>query len=280
MTTPVPVPQDRLVTILFGEQARLGWSITVAGKAAGYSQGTWSKVLNGTMCPSSEAVERFLAEAETPQDLRKEAMDLMQELDTQREQQVGRPKVAPYGSRAWRLLTVKVRKARSLSVLASMNMPVMLQCDEYWNVRISAMSEVERRVWEQHRQCDQRNLNDLARQFVFVLSESTLRHTFGREPAVMSQQMLHLAKLARHQNIGLFVVPFLTREWVDLYPCTIVDGVLVMAEVGNGILPLSCPPDVQRYGQMFEHARAQALPADQTQHFLGQLAADYRARQS
>jgi transcriptional regulator with XRE-family HTH domain len=123
-----------------------------------------------------------------------------------------------------------------------------------------------------------------AARFAFVLSESALRRRIGG-PAVMAEQLWHLAEVAVLPNVTLQVIPFDSRSYEHL--CTDFTLFRFGHEMANDIVYLEMysdaayldkPPEtVRRYADLFGRLQGVALGPVESRHWVEAVAEEYAA---
>jgi transcriptional regulator with XRE-family HTH domain len=161
--------------------------------------------------------------------------------------------------------------------------PGLLQTEDYarWTFRNGPREldrdEVERRV--QVRTERQRVLSREDRPRLWaVLDEAVIRRVVG-SPAVMREQLLHLAECAEQGRTTLQVVPFgagahagTTGPFVVLDFPEATDPTVVYVETLAGDIYLEAPTDVDRYTLAFARLLAAALHPDDSMRLVQQVA--------
>ena len=113
-----------------------------------------------------------------------------------------------------------------------------------------------------------------------VLNEAVIRRVTGG-PAVMREQLRHIADMAALPHVNVQVLPFTA----GVHPA--MDGsfeILGFPEPGDpdvvylenqaGSLYLEEQPEIDRYARMFSHLMAKALDPDESRRMITQIAAD------
>ncbi|MFA1537623.1 helix-turn-helix domain-containing protein [Actinomadura monticuli] len=114
----------------------------------------------------------------------------------------------------------------------------------------------------------------------FVLNEAVIRRTVGGRE-IMRDQIEHLIKVARLQNVTLQVLPLAVGEhgamhgmfYLLKFPAS-DDPDKVYMEQQIGGLYTQKPHEVDRYRLIFDHLRAQALGPEETIAMLRQVATE------
>jgi transcriptional regulator with XRE-family HTH domain len=111
-----------------------------------------------------------------------------------------------------------------------------------------------------------------------VLGESALRAVLGG-PAVMGDQLRHLAQAAQVGNVELHVLPLTSAAHAQpIGPFTILEfperthPAVVYVEHLTGGLFLEGEPDIRRYAGAFGHLRAEALSPDVSADLIARAA--------
>ncbi|WP_245782240.1 helix-turn-helix domain-containing protein [Actinokineospora terrae] len=167
--------------------------------------------------------------------------------------------------------------------------PGILQTDDYIRAMFDAQGEdaADHVVDDALRvRADRRTLlnRENAARFAFVLSESVVRRQIGG-PAVMADQLRHLAEIAVQPNVTLQIIPFDARSYAHL--CTDFTLFRFGHEMANDIVYLEMfsdaayldkPPEtVRRYGELFGRLRGVALGPVESRHLVATVAEEYAA---
>ncbi|MGW4366065.1 helix-turn-helix domain-containing protein [Nocardia takedensis] len=183
--------------------------------------------------------------------------------------------------------------ARRLTSYQSTLIPGILQTERYRRALIwvgfptMPGAEVERRVeWFTERAARlHRATSDLT--VTAVLDEAALRRAIGG-PAVMADQLHHLADLGTRDDVSVRVVPFEARAYAGLRagPFVILDfprhpnprltePPIVYVQGLTGDLYLEKPDDVARYRQIYTAIEHSALDEPRTRALLHRIAGEY-----
>ncbi|MFG2128736.1 helix-turn-helix domain-containing protein [Streptomyces sp. NPDC048751] len=177
--------------------------------------------------------------------------------------------------------------AASLRVFAPQVVPGLLQTRAYAEAVITgalpetATAEIEKRVQVRMRRQERVSAAENPLRLWAVLDEAALRRVVG-DRQLMREQLEHLAEVSQLPHVTVQVLPFdvgahpgLNGQYAILeFPDT-ADSSVVYIEGVTSDLYLEKAPDVQNYSVMYEHLRAQAMNADQTRQFIGNLAKEY-----
>ncbi|MGW3403258.1 helix-turn-helix domain-containing protein [Streptomyces zhihengii] len=179
--------------------------------------------------------------------------------------------------------------AASLRVYESLIVPGLLQTREYAQAVIAGMwpeatpSEIDKRIQVRLKRQDRLADPDDPLRFWAVIDEALLRRTVG-SPAVMAQQLTHLAELSERPHVTLQVLPFEVGAHPGMYGKFAIlefqdamDASVVYLEGVTSDLYLERAADVQSYEIMYEHLRAKALSAEQSRDFIRKTAEEYSA---
>ncbi|RLK61453.1 helix-turn-helix domain-containing protein [Actinokineospora cianjurensis] len=133
---------------------------------------------------------------------------------------------------------------------------------------------------------DRRTLltRDDAARFAWVLSESSLRRQFGG-PAIMAEQLRHLAEVAAYPNVTLQVIPLDSRSYEPWSaPFTLfrfgheMANDIVYLEMYSDAAYLDKPPEtVRRYSELFGRLQGVALGPVESRHLVETVANEYAA---
>lgn len=163
--------------------------------------------------------------------------------------------------------------------------PGLLQTADYAravaraNRPTSTATELDRQV-ELRRARQQRLTDDEPPTFHAVLNEAVLlRHVGG--PAVMREQLHHLAKLAALPHVTIQVLPFTAGAHPAMTAPFLMLGFeaeprmnTVYLENGRGSLYLEKRPDLDRYTAMFAQLCELALDPQESSNHMARVAAD------
>ncbi len=171
-------------------------------------------------------------------------------------------------------------EARSVRNYESLFIPGLLQTEDY------ARATVSRGVGPgvTAKQVDQRVQARLERQVVFtkdtplelwaIVDEAALRRVVGG-PAVMTEQLRHLLKVAVEPHVMLQVIPFSSGAHPGMPGSFVLmdfsdpeDPELVYIDSMAGDLFLEAEEDVRRYDQIFDHLRALAASPDDSLNLI------------
>ncbi|MBM9620978.1 helix-turn-helix domain-containing protein [Streptomyces zhihengii] len=179
--------------------------------------------------------------------------------------------------------------AASLRVYESLIVPGLLQTREYAQAVIAGMwpeatpGEIDKRIQVRLKRQDRLADPDDPLRFWAVIDEALLRRTVG-SPAVMAQQLTHLAELSERPHVTLQVLPFEVGAHPGMYGKFAIlefqdamDASVVYLEGVTSDLYLERAADVQSYEIMYEHLRAKALSAEQSRDFIRKTAEEYSA---
>ncbi|WP_026421438.1 helix-turn-helix domain-containing protein [Actinokineospora inagensis] len=123
-----------------------------------------------------------------------------------------------------------------------------------------------------------------AAKFAFVLSESALRRQIGG-PAVMAEQLRHLAQVAMLPNVTLQVIPFASRSYAPLSTNFKIfrfghemANDIVYLEMYSDAAYLDKPPEtVRRFAELFARLQGVALGPVESRHLVETVANEYAA---
>jgi hypothetical protein len=115
------------------------------------------------------------------------------------------------------------------------------------------------------------------RAFHIVITETVLRLGLAA-PAVMAEQLEHLALVCRRPQIQFGVVPLHARVTVTpAHGFWIYDDELVIVETLSGELRLTQPPEIGLYARLFERLAAAAVYDTDALALIARCAADWRS---
>jgi transcriptional regulator with XRE-family HTH domain len=119
-------------------------------------------------------------------------------------------------------------------------------------------------------------LHDTAKTFSFVLTESAVRWPIC-SPAIMAEQLDHLAALSTLPNVRLGIIPVLASPLRGpLNTFTVYDERLVTAETFTGAVVMRDPHDVALHLDLFARFEDAAIVADAVRDRLARWAAMLR----
>ena len=137
------------------------------------------------------------------------------------------------------------------------------------------------------------DLNELLRmltrenpaQFIFALSESTLRRVIGG-PKVMAEQLRHLAELALLPTVDIQVIPFDTLSYKPLgYDFTVLrfdhdsaTDIIYIDMYDNGVYLDKPSEAVRQYVELQRRLQAIALGPVESRNFMVELAGQFAAK--
>ncbi|MEU9777614.1 helix-turn-helix transcriptional regulator [Streptomyces sp. NPDC047968] len=179
--------------------------------------------------------------------------------------------------------------AASLRVYESLIVPGLLQTRDYAQAVITGMwpeatpSEIDKRIQVRLKRQDRLTDPDNPLRFWAVIDEALLRRAVG-SPAIMAEQLLHLAELSERPHVTLQVLPFEVGAHPGMYGKFAIlefqdamDASVVYLEGVTSDLYLERAADVQSYEIMYEHLRAEALSAEQSRDFILKTAQSYHS---
>lgn len=177
--------------------------------------------------------------------------------------------------------------AASLRVYEPLVVPGLLQTQAYAEAVIAGAlpeataSDIEKRVQVRVRRQDRITDPRHPLRLWAVLDESALRRAVGG-PQTMVEQLAHLMELSRLPHVTVQVMPFsmgahpgVNGQYAILEFPDASDSTVIYLEGVTSDLYLEKANDVQSYGVMYEHLRAQALNADQSREFIEKVAKEY-----
>jgi transcriptional regulator with XRE-family HTH domain len=176
--------------------------------------------------------------------------------------------------------------ASAIRTYESQLVPGLLQTPEYAHAVLTAAwvttepEEIDRRVAVRMRRQELITAKDKPYQLWAILDEAVLRRNVGG-PQVMHAQLTRLAEAARQTNITLQVLPFSTGAHIAMLGTFVLlsfpepgDADVVYLETDTSSLYLEEPPEIARYGEIFDHLRAAALAPRESAAFIDALAAE------
>ena len=181
--------------------------------------------------------------------------------------------------------------ARKLTVWKTAVVPGLLQTPDYrraiaWSEAPDLPSDqIEKRIeWATRRQT---RLDNPGFEVVVTLSEAVLRDQAGG-PAVMAEQLTHLAKVSELPNVSVRIVRFDSRSMLGSYvgsfsliefpplpQSKLVEPPIVYVEEYAGDLYLERREDVDRYRGALREIDRVALDRNQSRAFILEVAEEY-----
>lgn len=173
-------------------------------------------------------------------------------------------------------------EAASIRVFETSLVPGLLQTPEYTRAVILAVrpnvgtEEVERTV--ELRTTRQALLtDDDPPEFWAVLDEAVIRRHVG-SPAMMRQQLVHIAQLGKLPHVTVQVVPFEAEAHAGMdgaftilgYPEPADPDVVYLENAISGLYPEK-PEEIRHYTMLFDHLRAAALKPDKSLALIRRL---------
>jgi transcriptional regulator with XRE-family HTH domain len=178
-------------------------------------------------------------------------------------------------------------EAASLRVFEPQVVPGLLQTPAYaaaviaGNLPEATGEQVDKRVSVRLRRQERINDENAPLRMWAVIDEAALCRRVG-DNRTMREQLLHLVELSRLPHVTVQVLPFeagahpgLSGQFAVLEFTDATDATVVYLEGVTSDLYLEKDTDVQAYGLMYEHLRAQALSAEQTREFVEAAAERY-----
>ncbi|MEU8889356.1 helix-turn-helix transcriptional regulator [Streptomyces sp. NPDC048442] len=177
--------------------------------------------------------------------------------------------------------------AESLRVYEPQVVPGLLQTPQYAEAVISGAlpestpEEWAKRVGVRLRRQERITTAPAALRLWAVVDEAALRRMVG-DRHLMLAQLEHLQALARLPHVTVQVLPFKAGAHTGLsghyaileFPET-TDSSVVYIEGVTSDLYLEKTADVQKYTVMYEHLRAKALSAEESQEYIDDIAKGY-----
>lgn len=184
--------------------------------------------------------------------------------------------------------------AASLRVFAPQVVPGLLQTRPYAEAVIRGVSpetaeeniqnRIEVRMRRQERVTGEAQRQDETKKTLglwAVIDESALRRVVGSRQ-VMREQLEHLVEMSQLPHITVQLLPFgggahpgLNGGYSILEFPDATDTSVIYLEGVTSDLYLEKPHDLQKYGLIFEHLRAQAENPDQTRQLISDIAKEY-----
>jgi transcriptional regulator with XRE-family HTH domain len=177
--------------------------------------------------------------------------------------------------------------AESLRVYEPQVVPGLLQTRSYAEALINGAlpeappTDIDKRVNVRARRQDRITAQEAPLRLWAVIDEAALRRMVGGKQ-VMIEQLEQLVELSHLPHVTVQVLPFdmgahpgINGQYAILEFPDAADSSVVYIEGVTSDLYLEKANDVQRYSVMYEHLRAQALNAEQTRHYIADIAKTY-----
>lgn len=247
---------------------------TATARATGMSQSKLSKIENGMLLPSVADVERLVAELAAARETRIELVELARSLHAEAET---RRVVLHRGAHRHQQTISRVEARAATSRFFQVNLvPALLQSESYLRNALGAMPQSEQEAAIAALRIRRARMDDLAKQFVFVLSEAALRWRMGSSE-LMAEQVEHLVAVQRRPNVRLGVVPWSAdANVVALHGFHIYDERVVTVSVLTGNATITDPLDVREYLALFGRLERMAVRGEELQGLLKRIAEDHR----
>ncbi|MEU0878426.1 helix-turn-helix transcriptional regulator [Lentzea sp. NPDC005914] len=247
---------------------------TATARATGMSQSKLSKIENGMLLPSVTDVERLVAELAATRETRIELVELARSLHAEAET---RRVVLHRGAHRHQQTITRVEARAATSRFFQVNLvPALLQSESYLRIVLGTMPQSEQEAAVAALRIRRSRMDDLAKQFVFLMSEGALRWRMGSAD-LMAEQVEHLAAIQRRPNVRLGVVPWSAdANVVALHGFHIYDERVVTVSVLTGNATITDPLDVREYLALFGRLERLALRGEELQALLKRIAEDHR----
>lgn len=276
MTTP---GRDDLARALGQLITASGMTAAEVAVRAGVSKSTPSRYINGKVLPKL-AVVRQLVEATGLGDTN-EAADIRQLAEDLHQGAASRVVLLRPGSatnqRQWTKMLADSQRVDAFHVAAVAG-PVQVEAYVRAIFGPGGVAPNENKVEE--RLAQGKLLDDDAHSFALVMTEGALRVNLGG-PAVMAEQLDHLARWARAETAGrveIGIIPWTTSvERLELTGFDMYDQAKVVIGTGFGTAYLDKPRDVAGYVERFARVRALAGFGEAAAAEFERVGAEYRA---
>jgi transcriptional regulator with XRE-family HTH domain len=242
------------------------------------SQAKISRIETGKVLASVIDVEQIVAALSVPRDAAEKLVALA--------------RVANVGYTSWRTMArtglwrgqLEIKALHESSRLVRQFLPAipsgLLQTSDYARQVLTSTTkgrpgrDVDKMV--EARLAWQRVLDDVDRQFKFVLTEQAVR--WRRAPlSVMVGQVANLLAVAERENVDISVVPQAAEVRASpLNVFVVYDERLVTIELFSGTVALRDPQDIAYHVELFEAFRSQARQGEEAVEFLRLIADDFR----
>lgn len=247
---------------------------TVTAAATGMSQSKLSKIENGMLLPSVLDVERLVAELFATRETRMELVELAQRLHAEVE---SRRVVLHRGAHRHQQTVARIEARASTSRFFQVaGVPSLLQSENYLRVVLAATPGHEQDTAIATLRARRARLDDPAKRFVFLLSESALRWRIGLAD-LMCEQIDHLTETMRRSNVRFGVVPWSAdANLLAPHGFQVYDERVVTFSVLTGNATITDPYDVREYLALFGRLERLAVRGDQLDALLSRISHDHR----
>jgi transcriptional regulator with XRE-family HTH domain len=268
------IARERLSRELRRLRIEAGMTGTATARVTGMSQSKLSKIENGMLLPTVTDVERLVTELEASEETRSELVDLVRSLHAEAE---SRRVVLHRGVHRHQQTVSRIEARAATSRFFQLTLvPGLLQSERYSRVVLATLPRQEQEAAIASLRTRRARLDDPAKRFVFLLSESALRWRMGSD-GLMAAQIDHLARMARRPNVRLGVVPWTVDvKLVALHGFQIYDERVVTVSVLTGNATITDPLDVREYLNLFAKLETLALYGDPLGDLLLRVADEHR----
>lgn len=268
--------REKLSRLLRDLRSRAELGGREAARRAGFSQSKLSKIETGQLLPSFEDVKALCRALGAASREREAALDVLKTLlDEVESARVILSRGAYRKQQEIQRIEEESRLMRSFDMGAVIG---LLQTADYMRTIFSRrLSVADREAAVSARQRRTEVLDDLDREFVFVMSEGALRWRAG-SAATMVEQIGHVAELALRPNVRVGVIAWTTQ--VHVFPgheFHIYDDRMVIVGIETATATIRDPRDVAVYVELFAELEGLADFGDAAQKTLERIASDYRS---
>lgn len=268
-------PANPLSATLRRLRKEAGLSGTEAAHRAGLSQSKISRVETGAFMPTEDQVRALCRVYDAPADVRRELIQLIRDL---RAETTSARVVLQRGGWSMQRRIGQFEAAsehvRSFSPTVIIG---LLQSRAYIRELFGdSLPEDERDATVAARLDRQRLLNS-DRRFDFILTEGALRWNMGG-PAVMIEQLEHLAELSHHDNVRIGVIPWTTPARVPPSSSfTIYDSRAVIVGTQTATAIITDERDVADYEAHWHELEPLVSHGEDARAVITRITADYRS---
>jgi transcriptional regulator with XRE-family HTH domain len=271
--------RDELSSLLRQLRKKAELSGVLAGKLAGISQSKISRFEHGLYVPTVDEAKTLARIYKASGEERQRLVDMVSDLQggTTPARVVLSRGAASFQQRVGRI----ERVSEQIRTFTPAVVPGLLQTEAYARAIFAAgevlgspVDDLEAAVAA--RLARQQLLEEDGRSFVLLMSEGALCWQ-AESPAVMADQLEHLARLAGHQRVRVGVIPWTTPAHVfPLHGFDLYDSRAVLVGTETATALLTEPVDVEAYSRLFSELQRLAVFGDVAGSVFAGQAEEYR----
>lgn len=269
--------RDELSATLADLRADTGMSLAAAARAAGMSAATVHRYETGRYVPTPAAVERLARALSAPAPVRRHLAALAADL---RARTTPRQVLLREGAAGQARFGAIEAASGHVQTFHPAMVPGLLQTRAYAAAVIAGagLDEAAAREWVAARLARQAILGDGTRKVTQVVTEGALRWQLGG-PAVMAEQVEHLARVARlGPPVRVGIIPWHRPvEVVVMHGFDLYDARAVIVGTETGTAYLTRPADVAAFSALFAVVVGVAVFGEAAVGELQRIAAEFRA---